>query len=76
VSGWHRPDVAVSARDHLAQTVGETSAQQMVDGLIALGRKQRDAEVAKLRERIAELEKQLGATAQHAFVCFADGGGR
>lgn len=38
MTGWHRPDVVASAREHLAQAVGPVSAQQMVDGLIAKGR--------------------------------------
>jgi hypothetical protein len=72
MTGWHRPDVERSTLDHLAQVVGEISARQMVDGLIAKGRAQRDDEVAKLTKRVAELERQLttarGAVAE-AVMC-------
>ena len=65
MTGWHRPDVERSTLDHLAQVVGPVSARQMVDGLIAKGRAQRDDEVARLEQQLATVR---GAVAE-AVMC-------
>lgn len=65
MSGRHRPDVERSTLDHLAQVVGPVSARQMVDGLIAKGRAQRDDEVERLEQQLAAVR---GAVAE-AVMC-------
>jgi hypothetical protein len=62
MTGWHRPDVERSTLDHLAQVVGEISARQMVDGLIAKGRAQRDDEAAKLEQQLTTVRAAVAET--------------
>lgn len=41
MTAWHRPDVETAALEYLTRAVGdETGARQIVDGLLARGRKQ------------------------------------
>jgi hypothetical protein len=73
VTGWKREGVVTAALHYLTKGVGDAKgARQIVDGLIDLGRRERASEVAKLRERVAELERQVatvrGAVAE-AVMC-------